>query len=55
MLVNNSNFDKNGVDKYGTHLLQYADFVMTAFTIYIGWAFYNDASFYRFAVKTFKF
>ena len=32
--MNNSNLDKNGVDKYGTHWLQYAAFVVTAFAIY---------------------
>ena len=36
--MSNSNFDKNGVDKYGTHWLQYAAFVVTAFAIYFGWA-----------------
>ena len=36
--MSNSNFDKNGVDKFGTHWLQYAAFVVTAFAIYFGWA-----------------
>jgi len=37
--MSNSNFDKNGVDKSGTHWLQYAAFAVTAFAIYFGWAF----------------
>ena len=32
--MSNSNFNKNGVDKFGTHWLQYAAFVVTAFAIY---------------------
>ena len=31
--MSNSGFDKNGVDKSGTHWLQYAAFVVTAFAI----------------------
>ena len=53
--MSNSNFDKNGVDKSGTHWLQYAAFVLTAFAIYFGWAFFNDANFHHFATKIFKF
>ena len=50
----NSNFDKNGLDKSRTHWLQYAAFVITAFSICFGWAFVNDASFHNFALKIFK-
>ena len=53
--MNNSNFDKNGLDKSGTHWLQYASFVVTAFAIYFGWAFFNDASFHHSALKILKF
>ena len=53
--MSNSNFDKNGVDDSGTHWLQYAAFVVTAFAIYFGWAYFNDANFHHFAVKIFKF
>jgi len=53
--MSNSNFDKNGVDKFGTHWLQYAAFVVTAFAIYFGWAFFNDSNFHQFSVKIFKF
>ena len=52
--MSNSNFDKNGLDKSGTHWLQYAAFVVTAFAIYFGWAFFNDAKFHHFAIKIFK-
>ena len=51
----NSNFDKNGLDKYGTHLLQIFKFVLTAFAMFFGRAFFNHASFHNFAVKIFKF
>ena len=43
--MSNSNFDKNGVDKSGTHWLQFITFVITAFAIYFGWALFNDDSF----------
>ena len=49
--MSNSNFDKNGVDNSGTHWLQYAAFVVTAFAIYFGWAFFNDANSHHFAIK----
>ena len=53
--MSNFNFDKNGVDESGTHLLQYAAFVVTTFAIYFSWAFFNDASLDDFALKIFKF
>ena len=53
--MSHSSFDKNGIDKSGTHWLQYAAFVVNAFAIYFGWAFFNDANFHHFAVKIFKF
>ena len=53
--MSNSLFDKNGVNKSGTHWLQYAAFVVTAFAIYFCWAYLNDASFNHFVVKIFKF
>ena len=53
--MSNSKFDNNGVDKSGTHWLQYAAFVVAAYAIYFGWAFFNDAGFHHFAVKIFKF
>ena len=53
--MRNSNFDKNGVDNSGTHWYQYASFVVTAFAIYFGWAFFNDDSVHHLGVKMFKF
>ena len=47
----NYNFNKNDVDKYGMHWLQYAAFFITAFVIYFVWAFFNDASFHHLAEK----
>ena len=53
--MNNSNFDKNGIDKSGVHWLQYTAFVVSAFAIYFLWAFFNDSEFQHFIVKIFKF
>ena len=53
--MSNSNFNKNGVDGFGFHWLQYVAFVVSAFTIYLSWAFFNDPDFHHFAVKIFKF
>ena len=53
--MSNSNFDKNGLDKYGMHWHQYAAFVIIAFAIYFGWAFFYDAHFYHFTEKILKF
>ena len=53
--MSNSNFDKNGLDKSGTHWLQYVAFIVTAFDIYFIWAFFNDTSFHLLSVKIFKF
>ena len=49
--MSNSNFDKNGVDRSGKHWLQYAAFVVTAFAMYFGWAFFNDDSVHHLGVK----
>ena len=48
--MSNSGFDKNGLDKTGTHWLQYSAFAVTAFAIYCGWAFFNDVNFQHFAL-----
>ena len=53
--MSNLNFDKDGIDSSGVHWLQYAAFVITAFGIYFGWAFFNDANFQHFSVKILKF
>ena len=53
--MSNSNFDKNGLDKSGSHWLQYAAFVVTAFAIYFGREFFKNDGFHHFTVKIFKF
>ena len=53
--MSNSNFDKIGIDKSGTHCFQYAEFVLTAYAIYFGWTFFNDSSFHHFVIKMIKF
>ena len=53
--MSESDFDKNGLDKSGTHWLQYAALAFSAFAVYTTWAYYNDASFHSFVVKIFKF
>ena len=53
--MSKSNFDKNGVDQSGTHWLQYAALVFSAFAVYTTWAYYNDAGFHYFVLKIFKF
>ena len=53
--MSNSGFEKNEVDKMGTHWLQYAAFSVTAFAIYFGWAFFNDVNFHHFVLKILKF
>ena len=45
--MSNSGFDKNGLAKSRLHWIQYAAFVVTAFTIYFDWAFFNDANFHN--------
>ena len=53
--MSKSDFDENGVDRSGTHWLQYVALAFSAFAIYTTWAYYNDASFHFFVVKIFKF
>ena len=53
--MSNSNFDENGVDKSGTHWLQYAAFIVFAFAIFFCWAFFNDTNFQHFTLNTLKF
>ncbi len=53
--MSKSNFDKNGLDQFGTHWLQYAALFVFAFAVYTTWAFYNDANFHNFIIKIFKF
>ena len=53
--MSNSNFDKNGLDKSGTHCLYYAAFVVTVFAIYIGSEFFKDANLHLFSLEILKF
>ena len=49
--LSNSDFDKNGLDKTGTHWLQYAAFAFSAFAIFTTWAFFYDYKFHNFIVN----
>ena len=49
--MSNTNFDKDGIDKSRMHWLQYVAFVLTAFAIYFGWTFFNNANYHHFAEK----
>ena len=53
--MSKSEFDKNGIDQYGTHWLQYAALIFSAFVVYSTWAYYNDETFHYFVIKIFKF
>tara|TARA_Y100001968_G_C19299726_1_gene688429 strand:+ start:401 stop:787 length:387 start_codon:yes stop_codon:yes gene_type:complete len=52
--LNNSDFDKNGLDGYGIHLLQYAAFAVSGFAIFTTWAFFYDESFHNFVMNILK-
>ena len=53
--MSKSDFDNNGIDKSGTHWLQYAALVVSAFAAYTTWAFFNDSNFHYFVIKIFNF
>ncbi len=53
--MSKSDFDKNGLDQFGTHWLQYFALAFSAFVVYLTWAYYNDASFHYLVQKIFKF
>ena len=53
--MSNSNFDKFGLDKSGTHWLPYSRFVVSAFAIYFGWEYFNDSNFHHFVKKNSSF
>jgi len=46
--LSNSDFDKNGLDSYGIHWLQYAAFAVSGFAIFTTWAFFYDERFHNF-------
>ena len=52
--MSNSDFDKNGIDSYGIHWLQYAAFAVSGFAIFTTWAFFYDERFHNFVMNIFK-
>ena len=52
--LSNSNFDKNGLDSYGIHWLQYAAFAVSGFAIFTTWAFFFDERFHNFIMNIFR-
>jgi len=52
--LSNSDFDKNGLDSYGIHWLQYAAFALSGFAIFTTWAFFNDERFHNLVMNIFK-
>ena len=42
--MNNSEFDKNGLDKSGSHWIQYVAPTFISLAVYISWAYYNGVS-----------
>ena len=53
--MSNSDFDKNGLDSYGIHWLQYAAFAFSGFAIFTTWAFFYDERFHNFVMNIFRF
>jgi len=54
-VLSNSDFDKNGLDSYGIHWLQYAAFAISCFAIFTTWAFFYDEKFHTFVMKIIRF
>ena len=52
--MSNSDFDKNGLDSYGIHWLQYAAFAVSGFAIFTTWAFFYDERFHNFVMNIFR-
>ena len=52
--MNSSNFDKNGLDSYGVHWLQYVAFATSGFAIFTTWAFFYDERFHNFIMNIFR-
>ena len=52
--MSKSDFDKNGLDSYGIHWLQYVAFAVSGFAIFTTWAFFYDARFHDFVMIIFK-
>ena len=53
-VLSNSDFDKNGLDSYGIHWLQYVAFAVSGLAIFATWAFFYDERFHDFIMKIFK-
>ena len=52
--MSNSDFDKNGIDSYGIHWLQYAAFAFSGFAIFTTWAYFYDERFHNFVMNIFR-
>ena len=55
MKLSNPDFDKNGLDRFGMHWLQYVAFAFSAIAIFLTWAFFYDVEFHRFIVRVIRF
>ena len=49
--MSNSDFDKDGLDSYGVHWLQYVAFAVSCLAIFTTWAFFYDDNFHNFIIK----
>jgi len=49
--LSNSDFDKNGIDSYGIHWLQYVAFAVSGFAIFTTWAYFYDERFHNFVMN----
>ena len=52
--LSNTDFDKNGLDNYGIHWLQYAAFAVSCFAVFTTWAFFYDERFHYFILNIFR-
>ena len=52
--LSNSDFDKNGIDSYGIHWLQYVAFAVFGFAIFTIWAFFFDEKFHNLIMNIFR-
>ncbi len=53
-IIPNSDFDKDGLDSYGIHWLQYVAFAVSGFAIFTTWAFFYDERFHNFVMNIFR-
>ena len=52
--MSKSDFDKNGLDGYGVHWLQYVALAVSSFAILTTWAFFYDERFHNFIMSIFR-